>query len=199
FMVRRQRSSTLFPYTTLFRSYRSAAVMPGLREPWPEGAAFGFAAIHDARAIDWHGPAIGWWRIPDQYTFARLDALERARADRRPLFALVATVSTHVPFRPPPPYQADWARLETDRPFDADALARQLESGPDWLDLGPAYADSLRYAFRTLAGYLERWPNDDLVLIVLGDHQPAASIAGPGASWDVPIHVIARPDALVGL
>ena len=179
--------------------YRTVSLMPGLREPWPEGAALGFDVLYDARAIAWRGPEFGWWRIPDQYSLARLDALERGRADRPPLFALVATVSTHVPFRPTPPYQPDWERLASDRPFAGDDLAPRLSARPDWLDLAPAYAESLRYALRTLAGYVERWPDDDAVLIVLGDHQPAASIAGPDASWDVPIHVIARPEALIGL
>jgi hypothetical protein len=34
-------------------------------------------------------------------------------------------------------------------------------------------------------------------MIVIGDHQPAAAVSGEGASWDVPVHVIAsRPQVL---
>lgn len=177
--------------------YRAAALMPGLREPWPEGAFYGFDAIHDASALDWQGPAFGWWRIPDQYALARFDTLERAAG--RPLFALFATVSTHVPFRPTPPYQPHWDRLAGERPFDADDLARQLAGRPDWLDLTPAYVESLGYAYRVLGGWLERRADDDLVLIVLGDHQPAASVAGRGARWDVPVHVVGPPRLVAAL
>ena len=35
---------------------------------------------------------------------------------------------------------------------------------------------------------------------MLGDHQPAASVSGKGASWEVPVHVIAgRPQVLDAL
>jgi hypothetical protein len=30
----------------------------------------------------------------------------------------------------------------------------------------------------------------DYVMIVVGDHQPAASVSGRDARWDVPVHVI---------
>ena len=35
------------------------------------------------------------------------------------------------------------------------------------------------------------------MLILLGDHQPPASVAGEGVRWDVPIHVIASRPALL--
>jgi hypothetical protein len=31
----------------------------------------------------------------------------------------------------------------------------------------------------------------DLVMILVGDHQPPAAVTGENASWDVPMHVIA--------
>ena len=39
---------------------------------------------------------------------------------------------------------------------------------------------------------MRRYGDDDLVLVVLGDHQPATIITGQGASHDVPISVIAH-------
>ena len=46
------------------------------------------------------------------------------------------------------------------------------------------------YSTRLLAGYLRERPDPATVLVVLGDHQPAANVSGEGASWDVPVHVI---------
>jgi hypothetical protein len=34
-------------------------------------------------------------------------------------------------------------------------------------------------------------------MILIGDHQPPALVTGPGATWDVPVHVVAsRPEIL---
>jgi len=35
------------------------------------------------------------------------------------------------------------------------------------------------------------------VFVILGDHQPAAAVSGEGASWDVPVHVIASRQAVL--
>jgi len=32
----------------------------------------------------------------------------------------------------------------------------------------------------------------DQTLVLIGDHQPAASVAGVGARWEVPVHVVTR-------
>ncbi len=180
--------------------FRSVALMPGLRRAWPEGAFFGFERIYGERALAYGGPPFGWWRIPDQFALARLDALEVAGGERRPLFVFFPTITTHVPFRPTPPYQPDWPRMLSSSPFDGPALEASLAGAPEWMNLGPAYVDALDYAYRCLAGYLEWRRDSDLVLIVLGDHQPAASVSGKGASWEVPVHVIAgRPQVLDAL
>jgi hypothetical protein len=39
---------------------------------------------------------------------------------------------------------------------------------------------------------VQRYGDDNLVLVVLGDHQPATLVTGHDASHDVPISVIAR-------
>ena len=44
---------------------------------------------------------------------------------------------------------------------------------------------------------MQRYGDDDLVLVVLGDHQPATTITGQGASHDVPISLIAHDPAVM--
>lgn len=172
--------------------YRTIALMPGLRQAWPEGAFYGFAAMLDAQALDYRGPEFGWWRIPDQYALARLDALP---PDGRPRFVFFPTISSHAPFRPTPPYQPDWSRLGGAAPFGPEAAAA-IALQPRWTDLAPAYGDGISYALEWLAGYLER--HADLTLVVLGDHQPPAAVSGPGSNWNVPMHVITRRASVRG-
>src|SRR5262249_2319739 len=68
------------------RSYRTVALMPGLRQRWPEGAFYGFDEIHGAARLDYHGPEFGWFAIPDQFSLAKLDVLEVDRPSRPNLF-----------------------------------------------------------------------------------------------------------------
>jgi hypothetical protein len=180
--------------------YRTVAIMPGLRESWPEGAFYGFDEIYGAAGLDYQGPAFGWWRIPDQYSLAALDARELRSHPRKPLFAFFPTVSTHMPFEPTPPLQPDWQRALSVHPFDADSLQRALLERPDWTDMGKAYVNSVEYFLDTVSSYLRARPGSHLVLIILGDHQPAANVSGEGASWDVPVHVItSEPQILKSL
>jgi hypothetical protein len=190
-----QRRETL-PSRFDAAGYRVIAVMPGLRNPWPEGAFYGFDEIHDARDLDYRGPDFGWWRIPDQYTLAKLAATELKRTARAPVFAFFPTITTHVPFRPTPPLQPSWPRLLGPDPFDADAVAASLAVPPEWTRLAPAYAESFAYTFRYVAEFLRERKSDDFVLLLIGDHQPASSVSGQDARWDVPVHVIGARRAI---
>lgn len=182
--------------------YRRVALMPGLKSHWPEGEFYGFDRIYDDAGLGYAGPAFGWWRIPDQFSLARLDALERVqdRAQRAPLFTFFPSISTHAPFRPTPPYQPDWPRISSETPFDAPQLQRSLTQSAEWSDMRGGYLDAMRYIMTTLAGYMPRRLDRDWVLVIIGDHQPPAMVSGEGASWEVPVHVIAaRPELLDAL
>jgi hypothetical protein len=102
-----------------------------------------------------------------------------------------------MPFRPTPPYQPDWQRMNSEQPFSPEQLGDRLEHTPEWTQLRPAYADALAYTYAYWGGYLQQHADRDFLLVLLGDHQPPASVAGEGVRWDVPVHVITRDDALV--
>jgi len=177
--------------------YRVVGLMPGLKSEWPEGVFYGFDEIYGERALDYRGPEFGWWRIPDQYALAKLDQLELVKTPRAPLFVFFPTISSHMPFRPTPPYQPDWSRLLAEEPYEPNAVAESLAVEPDWTNLIVDYADTIAYTFDYLSGYLGQRPDLDLLLVLLGDHQPPASVSGAQTRWDVPVHVIAnRQEAL---
>jgi hypothetical protein len=173
------------------QGYRTLALMPGLRQRWPEGAFYRFDEIYGAARLDYRGPEFGWFAIPDQFSLARADALERSQPSRAPTFMFFPTISTHFPFIPTPPYQPDWARMLTPTPYGGRAIVEAYAQEPDWTSFGPGYVRAVSYMYQTLAGYLRANAGSDRILVVLGDHQPAAAVSGENAPWDVPVHVIA--------
>jgi len=174
------------------RGYRTVALMPGLWQPWPEGSFYGFQEIYGGPRLDYQGPQFGWWAVPDQYALAKLDELELRKSKRNPVFVFFPTVSTHTPFTPTPPYQEDWTRILTDHPFDDPIVLEAFGHQPDWLNLSPSYGDAVAYIHQSLAGFLRTLRERDIVLIIVGDHQPPALVSGEGQTWDVPVHVIAN-------
>jgi len=189
-------------WPTLFRDagYRSIAVMPGMRSAWPEGSFYNFDTIYDELALEYRGPEFGWWRIPDQFSLARIAELEAHSDSHAPLMVFMPTINTHIPFLPVPPYQADWQRVLEHEPYPPEDVDASLAQMPDWEALGGPYADSFVYTFTYLAGYVRDRAGADETLVLIGDHQPAASVAGVGARWDVPVHVVtSRADLAAAL
>ena len=171
--------------------HRTVGWMPGLKQAWPEGAFYGFDDIYGQARMSYVGPEFGWFQLPDQFSLAKLDQAEVDQPGRKPLFVFFPTLSTHTPFSPTPPYQSDWSKMLTAEPFDPYAVDAAYEEPIDYFNLSPHYGNAVEYAYKVIAGYL-RWHADrDFVMILLGDHQPPALVSGSGASWDVPVHVIA--------
>jgi len=186
------------PRDTLVKSfkrggYRTVGLMPGLRQRWPEGGFYGFDEIYGADVLAYKGPEFGWFALPDQFSLAKFDVLE-ADKPSTPRFVFFPTISTHFPFSPTPPYQPDWRRMLTPRPYDGPDIVRAYAGEPNWADFGPGYADALSYDFAVFGGYLRQHADRDLVMILIGDHQPPAAVSGERATWNVPVHVVAsRP------
>jgi hypothetical protein len=78
----------------------------------------------------------------------------------------------------------------TENPYEQSDLERSWTQEPDWMNLGPSYAEALGATYTWLGGLLRRRADRDLVLVLIGDHQPPALVSGEGASWEVPVHVI---------
>jgi len=177
--------------------YRRVGVFPGMKLDWPEGAFYRYDAILDERRLDYRGPEFGWWNVPDQFTLARFSLMELAPTERAPVYAVFANVNTHLPFAPIPPLQADWEKVLTPTPYDPAPLANARSREPNWSDMTQDYADSLRYTFGALSGFMRLRGTRAPVMVVLGDHQAAASVSGTHASWDVPVHVLAPPGPIL--
>jgi hypothetical protein len=185
--------------TTLFRraGYHTVGLYPSLSWDWDERAFYSFDLFLDARDLHWRGPELGYWKVPDQYSLARFEQLHPQQADSAPRFLFFPTITTHLPFGPVPPVQTDWQRLLSDQPFDAQTTRALLAAHVDWNDMLPNYIGMFDYTYRWLGAWLQRPQPRESVMVWVGDHQPAASVSGPGASWEVPVHIITRDPALL--
>jgi hypothetical protein len=186
---------------TLPRAFRNAgwrtvAVMPGTTGAWPEAGFFGHERVLDHAALGYRGPDLGWATVPDQYTLAEF---ERTQRGGPPVFAEIALVSGHAPWPFTPPV-LDWAAVG-DGSVYAPMAPPASERDAVWAE-GPgavraAYAGATAYTLETLVSYIEEFGDDELVLVLLGDHQPLPAVAGPDAGFDVPVSIVTRsPDVL---
>ncbi len=182
----RQTLSTAFARA----GYRTVALMPGMRQAWPEGAFYRYDAMYGRDDLAYTGPRFGWWSIPDQYALAKLDALEGAHGSRAPVFVVFPTSTTHAPFGPVAPYQADWSKVLTAAAYDPEEVAGILAHTPDLTNLSADYLHAMSYEFTTFAGYLRERAAGELTMILVGDHQPPAAVSGRDAPWTVPVHIV---------
>ncbi|HZB77200.1 MAG TPA: CDP-alcohol phosphatidyltransferase family protein [Solirubrobacteraceae bacterium] len=174
--------------------WRAVGAMPGNRRAWPEGSTFyHYDQVYDRRNFGYRGPSFGLPPMPDQYTLLALQRRELAKRHRPPLFAEVDLISSHAPWTRIPRL-ISWDDVGDGSIFDrrpAEESTRAALFG-DAKRARAAYAHSIEYSLSTLFSFVQRYGDDNLVLVVLGDHQPATVVTGQGASHDVPISVIAH-------
>ena len=199
-------------YASLFRSdrltlsdafkragWRTVGDVPANTRDWPEGESFyDWDKLYDSRNVGYAGPEFSYAAMPDQYTLSAFRRMELAQPDRAPVMAEIDLVSSHNPWTPVP-RMVPWGRVGDGSVFDgmpAQGLSPD-EVWPDPEQVQTAYGQTIEYSLRTLISYLETYPDKDLVLVVLGDHQPATIVSGSGASRDVPITIIAHDQAVM--
>lgn len=173
--------------------WRTASVAPAIQDGWPEGTSFyGSDAIHDARSLDYRGPDLGWGKVPDQYTLSKFWRAELAEPDRDPVMAQIDLVSSHHPWSSPPPL-VGWDAVGDGSVFDCmpECGARESE------DARSRYGRTIEYTLRTITSFVATHGDPDLVVVMVGDHQPWSQVTGENPSRDVPVTIIAHdPDVM---
>jgi hypothetical protein len=129
--------------------------------------------------------------MPDQYTLLALWRRELGKRHRPPLFAEVDLISSHAPWTRIPPLIA-WDDVGDGSIFDRLPAEESAGLFGDAGEARAAFAHSIEYSLSTIFSFVQRYGDEDLVLVVLGDHQPATTITGQDASHDVPVSVIAH-------
>ncbi|HEY3735218.1 MAG TPA: CDP-alcohol phosphatidyltransferase family protein [Streptosporangiaceae bacterium] len=158
---------------------------PGLR-------FYHYDQLYDQRNVGYHGPAFSYASMPDQYSLAAFQRLVLAPS-RKPVMAEIDLVSSHYPYAPLPT-MVPWNKVGNGSIFD-----RMPARGQSALSvLGSAskerqaFGKSIKYSMQALTSWVTELNDPNLVLILLGDEQPAGPVSPPGASHEVVVSMIAH-------
>ncbi len=178
--------------------WRTVSDIPSDEGAWEQGRRFyGFDQMYDAHNVGYAGPRFSYARIPDQYTFRAFDQRELRRPGRGPVMAEIDLVSSHTPWTPLPRI-VPWRRISDGSVYDGMRPSHtsflELLGGPDQQQ---NYARSIRYSLRSLVSFVHHARDKNLVMIVLGDHQPNTNVSGTGVSHDVPVSLVAQDPAVL--
>jgi hypothetical protein len=178
--------------------WRTVGVEPGVTFAWPEGEFYGYDTVYDSHTLGYRGPPFSWATMPDQYTMEQFQRAEHGKAGRDPLMAEITLVSSHTPWAPIPEL-IDWSQVGDGSIYGPMKQAGN-SPGDVWGDpakVRTEYRRSIEYTINTLISYVETYGDENLVFVVLGDHQPAPMITGDNASRDVPITIVAHDRAVL--
>ncbi len=179
--------------------WRTVADIPANTRDWPQGAFYDFDHVYDSRNVGYQGPRFGYPTMPDQYTLDAFHRLELAPTSRGP------GDGGDRPDHQPCPVVPDAA---DDSPVRRSATVRRTTgclrsclrrptSGRPRSGSGRRTATRSSTRCKALMSFLTTYGDKDLVVVMLGDHQPATIVSGEDAGHDVPITMIARDPAVL--
>jgi hypothetical protein len=190
--------SDRFTLTRAFKraGWRTVSVMPATGKDWPEGRIYGHDKIYDARTLGYRGPPFSLGAEPDQYTMSVFQRTEMAKAGRGPLMAEIPLISSHSPWTPCP-RMLDWTDIGDGSVYHGMGAKGDLPARGSFSRIRADYRSTIEYTLDTLISYVETYGDENLVLLFLGDHQPAPVVTGEDASRDVPITIVAHDPAVL--
>jgi len=173
--------------------WRTVSDTPEDQVAWPPGTQFyHFDKLYDRRNVGYRGPTFSYPSMPDQYTLAAFQRLVLAPA-RKPVMAEIDLVSSHYPWAPLPT-MVPWNKVGNGSIFDP-MPARSESALTVWRNANTVrqfFGRSIQYSLQALTSWVTELNDPNLVLILLGDEQPATPITRPGASHKVVISIVAR-------
>ena len=173
--------------------WRTVGDVPANTHDWPQGEFYDYDQVYDSRNVGYQGPKFGYPTMPDQYTLDAFHRFELDQADRSPVFAELDLISSHAPWAPLP-RMVPWDQVGDGSVFEGmpEQGRTRAETWQDAAHVQQAYGESVEYTLSTMFSFLHTFDQPNLVLIVLGDHQPARIVSGPDADHDVPITIISK-------
>jgi hypothetical protein len=193
--------SQRFTLSDAFRKagWRTVADVPSNRGDWPAGRSFyHYEQLYDRTNVGYAGPPFSYAAMPDQYILSAFNRLELQPQGRRPVMAEIDLVSSHVPWAPLPSL-VPWDSIGDGSIYAPMPAAGQTASEVWRSDgaLRTAYGESIRYSIQSLISFVENADDPNLVLVMLGDHQPSTAVTGWNATHDVPVSIVAADPAVL--
>ena len=171
--------------------------VPSDTQPWSFGTSFyHYGTLLDANNVGYEGPKFGYAQIPDQYTWQYFYDHELA-GPHQPVMAEIDTVSSHTPWAPLP-HIVPTSKLGDGSVYDPQP-AESESSDAVWQNpktVQQFYGRSIQYSLKSLYSFVDNSHDPNLVVIALGDHQPATIVSGHDANHEVPITIIAKDKAV---
>lgn len=185
--------ATLTKYFQKTGAWRTVGIVPGVRKAWPEGKYFGLDHIYDSTHLGYEGPYFSWTPVPDQFSLEAFQKLEHGKKNRDPIMAEIILASSHNPWSPIA-HIIDWKDLgngkifykikkEGTNPTEVWKSAQRVRT---------EYRKAIQYSLDSLTQWMQRYGDDNTVLVFLGDHQPVPTVTGGTADKDVPVTIVAR-------
>jgi hypothetical protein len=178
--------------------WRTVSDIPSDDRVWAQGTSFyHYDQLYNRHDVGYHGPTFSYASMPDQYTLAAFQRLELTPG-HRPVMAEIDLVSSHTPWTPLPT-MVPWDQLGDGSIFDP-MPAQGLTPAVAWRDtetVRQLYGQSIQYSMQSLISWVTMLHDNNLVLILLGDHQPATTVSGVGADHEVPISFVTSDPAVL--
>jgi hypothetical protein len=165
---------------------------------WIPGSAFyHYDQLYNRLNVGYTGPQFGYSQMPDQYTLATFQKNELTPG-HKPLMAEIDLTSSHSPWAPLP-HMVPWNKVGNGSVFDIQPSESELASTV-WRNENTVrqfYGQSIQYSMTALTSWVTELNDPNLVLILMGDHQPHTAVSGAAASHNVPISIITRAPAVL--
>jgi phosphatidylglycerophosphate synthase len=165
---------------------------------WIPGTSFyHYDQLYDRLNVGYRGPKFSYSPMPDQYTLAAFQRNELTPG-HKPVMAEIDLTSSHIPWAPLPA-MVPWNKVGNGSVFDSQP-AESESATTVWHSNNTVrqfYGQSVQYAMTALTSWVTELNDPNLVLILLGDHQPHTAVSGPGATHDVPISIVTRAPSVL--
>jgi hypothetical protein len=162
-------------------------------------AYYDFDEYYFRHDFGYRGPLFTLGAMPDQFVLRQVRDLvaDHKEENETPVFVTAILVSSHVPFEQIPQYVDDWDGLGNGDIFNTLPMVR---FDNNWLSGGEypeGYTAGIKYSLGATFEFIDRFVEDDGLVIVVGDHQPRLPVRERDAGSSVFVHAISKNRKLV--